>query len=773
MNIYTEKIFNNNMKTLHLIFIFAIIGFCYTDDLDTCTKDYESSLIQKCTNIGTCEHYDISPLCISTKNNDCSRGNNDPVICGKIFPNTFPRQKCDYVDSTGICQPKDILCYEFNSPINGVIFDKKKDRDICSQLKASNGMKCLISDSDSFGYSQGCREYPTSCDETNSGIACSNKLLSYEQKCHTSDGQCRSTPRTCDTTLHNVNKIECQKLNSLDNDKKCVYKDDGTCMAVYSSCNVYSPKSDCEGEAPLQGNEYNYNLICKYVAATSTTQGYCTQEERTCKDYHGNDRSICEGLKAKDTNKWCIFDPDEPTNNKCKEVYSSCKLYSDNELSKTRIGCEKQPRKDNEKCVYNIEEDQCLTEKNYTSCEEYEGISQIICESIKPSPHSRCVLDKDSKCKERAFFCSEVFDWENCLYYAKAKTGNKRCAFKSSSSFKKVDECYEEYLRCEDYIGEIKNDCENIRLYDGKKCVFDSNTNRCLSKNKTCSEVNTKEECNFIAKSGVSNPDKLVCRFFEEYDASGKDISYCMETYRYCSDYRGEDPNFCEEKIKPYIELEDRIDIAYKCQLEDKRCQKVPKECTDTDVVNNPFLCTLISPTIQDNNVKYCTFINGQCQKHFKKCNNWVNTNDPTACTDIVPENYLGTPCGIKTVNGEDTCIEKDVCNLYSSIGINDAINSCHLINHDCDMLGSVCTKKKEYSCEEITFYKDDPDNEKTCKDKDASVPYKICTLKEDKSGCEEILDTSYLSPSITEKDSSEFIKKRIRLILILLCLLI
>jgi hypothetical protein len=98
--------------------------------------------------------------------------------------------------------------------------------------------------------------------------------------------------------------------------------------------------------------------------------------------------------------------------------------------------------------------------------------------------------------KERAFLCSEVFDEENCLYYAKASINNKRCAYDSS----RVDPCYEEYIKCEDYLGNDSTICTDIKLYDGKKCVFESD--RCRTKNKTCSEVTTKEECKMIALSG-------------------------------------------------------------------------------------------------------------------------------------------------------------------------------------------------------------------------------------------------------------------------------
>ena len=261
---------------------------------------------------------------------------------------------------------------------------------------------------------------------------------------------------------------------------------------------------------------------------------------RYCEEYTGTDENTCIGLKANDTNKRCVYDERETVTNKCKEVYKTCELYSEYTLDKARVGCEGLILlEENNICVFDIEEDKCMTRINYTSCEEYEGNEKQICESIQLITYSKCVLDKDLKCNERAFLCSEVFDEENCLYYAKASINNKRCAYDSS----RIDPCYEEYIKCEDYLGNDSTICTEIKLYDGKKCVFESD--RCRTKNKTCSEVTTKEECKMIALSGSSNPDKRVCDYFEE-DTFTPPREYCMETYKYCSDYRGTNQTFCE-----------------------------------------------------------------------------------------------------------------------------------------------------------------------------------------------------------------------------------
>ncbi len=771
------------MKNLQLILIFAILGYCFTDDTDKCTTGF-AALKNRCENINSCKFYDFQPFCISTNNDDCSRGNGDSDTCLKIFPKTFPAQRCIY--NSGTCQAADNTCSHFNSVLNsipgGVLFDKQKQRDICSQLKAGNGKICLISDEDSVtnGYSLGCKEFSAACDSSTVlsgvGLSCDQNLLSYTTKCSSlDDGTCSSTPRKCDAGLHNVNKVECEGLTSTDSNKKCVYEN-GVCSAVYTSCNVYSSLSSCEGETPLveNGKEYNYKYICKYHAATTgatPTAESCSQELRTCTQYHGTDASICEGLQATDTNKRCVYDL---STSRCREEYKTCEIYSSSTLQKTRRGCEDLiMTEENSKCIYNIEEDKCVTSFNYTTCEEYDGKSQLICESIKPSAHSRCFLDKDLKCKERLFLCSEVFDSENCLYYAKASVSNKKCAYDSSDGV-----CYEEYLRCEDYLGDDSNICENIQLY-GKKCEFE--LNRCRSKNKTCSDVTTEEECKLIAESGVSNPDRKVCRWLIEYNlTNGNAVSpsnyKCMETYKYCSDYRGKNQYFCKNYINPFNEEGDELDISFKCKYENSRCQKVPKECTEA--YGNPVLCSLISPNIQDHNVKYCTYITNSCLKHFKTCESY-DGSDPDICRAIIPENYLDRPCGIKTVDGKEKCVTKDICNIFQNDnnGLTQTTNLCHSINYDCEYSSSDGCITKIKNCNNIKFYKDSEENEEICKNTTASEHYKICTLKEDRSGCKELINLEFSPsgtiPTISQESDAGFISKEISLFMILLCLLI
>ena len=796
------------MKKLQLLLLLALIEYTFTDDTDKCTTGFEQALKNKCEeNIdGSCSYQpSYSEICVSKTGNDCSRGSEDQVICEKIFPNDFPDKKCVFSTSgtSSVCEAASTSCGDFNR-LYGFTFGG--DRELCGKFKSGiNNKICLMSNS------LLCTDYFNSCNGLGEGACGGNLLSDYKTECFwnsaASTPSCQSRPRTCDSStdptflLKNVKEGECDQLQSVNSDKKCVYSNlNNQCKAEFISCDKVRPSSepDCTNIIPLSqkstgiGYEYDYKHICKFVEASGTTPASCTIKERTCSEYKGDDASICIGLRATETNKRCVFDTSKGIGYRCREEYETCEKYSDNTLRKTRSGCQNLiMNEENVKCLYDIEEDKCVTSYNYTKCDEYEGPSQLICESIKPSAHSRCFLDKDSKCKERAFLCSEVFDKDNCLYYATASISNKRCAYDTNYRNNGHDNiCYEEYLRCEDYPEDDSTACNNIKLYDGKKCKFDSKSSRCRTYNKTCSEVNTKEECKLIAKSGVSNPDKKVCLWLYERFGESPRYTYsytCKETYKYCSDYREGDDYFCENYIKPFNESEDKIDITSKCIYEDSKCEKVPKKCDDTDVVNNPILCSLVSPKIKDNNKMYCAFVGGICQFQFKKCEYWENLAGSThfaalpTCEDTIPENYLDKPC---QTNSENKCVPKDVCNVFSNVvtsstgvpSITDILNICKAVSHDCEYSLAGCTTKKEYSCSDIKFYTDNEENEEICKNKEASEPYKICSLKEDRSGCEELINLEYSpsgTPPTTSQDSAELISKGINLILITLCLLI
>ena len=784
------------MKKIQLIFILTLLGYYLAQTTaDICATEFSVKINKKCEDIhSSCEFTDYLG-CISKKENTCSEGDNDPALCSKLYPDDYPKKKCVYDYSNKKCKQENTACSDFNN-INPAL--RKGNRTLCSQFtETTSGKKCFLGIN---GVT--CNSYYVSCLDPNilnNQIQCVNNILeSYNRKCawDTATSKCFETERKCDVPLYNVNEEECHNLKAADNTKqKCVY-DNGVCYPKYIECeNIPSPtgQDSCDvQEHPLKSKgtfyDYDYENKCLFEPGSGTTEDpdKCIPEPIYCEDYSGTDESICIQYKAKDTNKRCVYDSSRSPN-KCYEEYKTCESYTSNKIDTSESGCTGiKLLEKNEKCVYIEEEDNCVTKSSLThpSCEDYTGNSKRECESIVLSPTNRsyCILDKDMKCKERPLFCEEAFGEDECLYIAKANDTNRRCAYDNVNG-----KCYEEYIRCEDWIPNNNSgsspssgstDCSDIKLYNGKKCTNNS-MERCYSDFKECEDAKTEEECKLIAKTGVTDPERKVCAWFKNEPIK------CQETFKYCSDYRkicglsdNSCENFCENKIKPYDESGENIDIRFKCIYEDDiGCQRAPVECNDT---TNPIECDLFSQYIKDKDKRHCVYYNKKCHKHSRKCQDVEGGS--SECRNNIIENNIIDACNYDNNNNE--CVEKHDCYEKATI-ISTYYKEmlCLTINPNCTYSGGKCIYTEENTCKKIKFYSNETTNKETCEKMVATDPRKKCTLKKDLSGCEEVYrelefstsSNSYSTPpdASNQGNSSGFIEKGIHLIMALFCLLI
>ena len=756
------------MKTSQFILLFALLSYCSTQETDDeCQTQFDRILTTKCTGINSgCILNNQDKKCYQTS--PCNI-DDDSSKCKQLIHPDFHKYKCIYESSK--CKQAEKKCSDYGKATPSLNDHETGytviEGDECDKLEPEKeGQACVL-----IGNS--CQSLYISC--ANFDInTCNGKLLSDgvhecewgKANADSTRDTCNPVPRYCDNTIWNPSKETCSKLkityNSTPKVKACIYNEVGDrCEENYISCdNTYynNDKSYCETQRPstLDNKEYNYLQKCSWDSGSSK----CKAVGITCEDYPTRIASadICESLPVSDsTNKRCVYGI-----NGCHEEYKTCQGYSEKEIEKTRNGCESIKLDDpNKKCVYISEEDTCIESKIYDSCEAYnDGDDKRICESIlSPTTNQYCILDKDSVCKERTFNCSDVVDEYECLHIAKPVDKNKVCAYYNG-------ECYEEFKKCDDYTGNNEDKCSNIKLHNQKKCEMESN--KCRPVNKKCRDARSKEECELIAQTGVSNPDKKICDYH-----NGR----CIENYKYCSDYRGTDRTICSQ-IKPYNKEGTEIDITSKCTYEDYiGCQRVPKDCSDAH--GNPILCAKISPLIKDNNVKYCAYIDGQCQEHFKSCESYdtdTGSFEAIKCRNIIPENYLTGTCQVEWDSSEKKfkCVTQKVCSSFTPASLETL---CKQINLNCTYSGShICTSEvKNYN--QINFYKENEANEVMCKSFNLTSPYYKnynVTLSEDKTTCERVYkepnyfyDSSYDHPN-----SSQSIAKGFYLIITLLCLL-
>ena len=800
------------MKISRLLFILAILIICSSEDPNTCPNKFQNQLEKVCSNINAkkyCTYFGVDKECYP---NGCENADYDS--CSSYLPDinnpsyNIHTHKCEWSSTLQKCTTVLKTCNDYNKFAGGARNDNGNDK--CTDLiyaptDSTSTYSCIMTSSTYCGHIY------SSCSKIPADSSCGDHSIiasDLKAKCEIQNVEgtlvCRQKSndvKTCSefSGIFVSDKTICKDLKTSDASKySCIYYN-GYCQEIFTNCVSYMSETACNAQysIPAEAGEYKYSKKCFWD--DTKTINKCTEIPRKCNETINDDvtEDRCGLLESTDPNKICVV-----KSNNCVEEYDTCKNYNDNAIGKNRNECQYNLfyLKPDENCEYHFGEDQCIKKtKTYTSCSEYNNEQgqkdRIVCESIRlPNSPFYCVFDKDNQCVERELLCSETFKEEDCLHIAKASDPNKKCAFNDVDNF-----CYEEYIRCEDYIGTDSDNCTDIRLYNGLQCEFDSDSNsnpkRCRTRNKFCQEARTEEECKLIAKTGVSDPERKVCDYIG---------NTCKEIFKYCSDYRGTDPDVCKE-IKPYEFEGEKLDKYSKCELETAtgKCQRVPKDCKYGN--DNPILCNEISPNIKDNLIKYCRYNKyvgsteeNKCIEDFKTCDAYKETSDSSEysspsssaaylryetkkenCEKIIPKGYQTGLCIYK----------KDDDNIYKCVAKDDCINFqdtpikyqelCYQGNSTCTYDSNECYEK-EMSCEEIRFYEESDNNEKVCQDIDASEPYKICTIKEDKSGCKEVYRelsfstaySSYSEPPGTKSEESSNMIKGINMITILLFLL-
>ena len=778
------------MKTLKLILVLAIFSYCFTDTFN-CEEEFENLLKQKCEEIDSCSYNPNDPNHRCVETHECGTGNSS--YCARINPQDYLSKKCFYDGSSCTSIPRQCGNYITNSIIGNS----------CESLSVSNPneQRCILT----YGtYGTGnCEAHYKDCSKASQSKCNTNIPELSSKKCEWSTS-CNPVDRYCgdgDKTFVNFfGKDECNVLqvtgmtDEEKTKKKCIY-DGGICKEVLKECESYTSvhsEDDCNNYMPLKvvgtnKYDYDYEKICTYISDS----GICNPRKRKCLEYSSEldeilSDNFCKNLDTSETYYRCTYNEET---NRCKEEYRSCDAYINNKVETDRSNCEDIVLEDKTKtCVYNQKDDTCTEIVKYSTCGEYKEKDKKICESILSSENNQyCILDKDSECIEKPINCTEALDDEEmCLKIAKSTDSNKRCAFGYTSASPLIKMCYEEYIRCEDYIGNSQSECEKINLYDGKKCEWETNTGAgttlkiCRSTFKTCSNAKTKEECKLIARTGVTDPDRKVC----DWDGSS-----CFENYKYCSDYRGTDPNVCK-KIKPYDESGDNVDIGFKCFIDNDEnvgCEKVPVECGDAG--HSRSLCESYSQYIKDNDKKFCVYDDNSnsCKSYYRKCEYIKHSEEVTSsCTNNIIEGYIIGACELDDTGTK--CVTKNICSKLASTYSSKRDYFVKRINPNCSYSYSSLTssnifKYGEKTCKQTTFYTNSANNKEICESMMASTPYKKCILKEDGSACDEVyrefnystagISYSRAPDNVTQENSSHFIEKGMHLFMALICLLI
>lgn len=444
----------------------------------------------------------------------------------------------------------------------------------------------------------------------------------------------------------------CRRLRPVDNNKICSLINN-KCVSTYKNCEDYNDgniqKDICESIIPE-----NY-ITDKCVFSGNK----CNTEQRFCSDFKVGAEPIinCEFLKAKDSKKRCLF-----FNDQCIEQYIHCEDYKENnkEICESILLYDLGETDIYNKCV--LEGGKCITkERLCEDCIYSYGIHTFFCEGLKTSDNS------------------------------------KRCALVGSK-------CKEQYKQCEYYEGNNKEICESIEPYDeyeessdySSKCVLEEG--KCIKKKKdSCSEYKPGDE---YSCEGIQLKNSLkACVYYEDK---------CIETYKTCEDYIGNNKEECES-IFPNNHKDgfNFINYRLKCIYENKKCITKTKSCSEHKFngsihrKTNWEICQDLK--VSDEN-KYCFLSKGGCIESYLNCEDYNKNVEKDICESIIPENYEESKCIYDNENKLCKTVKK-ACSTFQADLLSDFCESYGFwTKKKCSYSSGKCSKKDDKSMQYIYF---------------------------------------------------------------------
>ena len=428
-----------------------------------------------------------------------------------------------------------------------------------------------------------CKEEYRNCEYYTGGdkTICESIILKNSPltKCSLTDKGCEEVSKSCSDISLEEPDFYCTNIKPKNNKKYCAYTNRG-CEEHYTECENYEGNDKNECESIIVKN----NIITNpHITKCVFENGKCKSQQKICSDYKsGQNSDFCENIELTDNDKHCVY-----INNECKEKYKECELYKGGIKSE---------------CESNIPKYDVFTKK--------------------------CVFnEKDNTCLTQSKICSD-YDIDSCGQYQLADR-TKKCAWINN-------QCVTRYVECSYYKGTNQEECETIIPMTDPyetKCVYVEGI--CKSEKKTsCSDYKQGQEFSHCFNIPLSN-EKKYCTLNEKNE--------CVEQYKECSDYKGNDKTICESNIS--------YDLR-KCSYDNGSCNVLKEGCSfyknflerDECEKNNEFL-----------NYKKCIFSDYQCIEKYKQCLDITNSATKEIC-----ENAPTSSGDKKCILNQNKCIEID-----------------------------------------------------------------------------------------------------------------
>lgn len=383
-----------------------------------------------------CE-FDTSQKC-TNKEKKCSEIEDEIICRDHILEDT--EKQCIFKNNQCLEQYK--TCSLYNTKVT------TKTKPECIAIQESAAKRCNFTDEGTCVSvdKEECNEYQSGEPEE---FCTKIKEANTTHRCAFINNQCIEQFKTCNSYVSQNNEVLnreiCESIIHTSPNKRCILKNDTTCVEKKKECSDYT--GDLETECitnyePLDETNYkcafkdnkcieipSYSYCSQYIGKDknicesinlsdsptykcSLVNERCQKVEKPCLD--GKNIEGCEGITPKDSKKECVF-----LNGICTEQYKTCEDYNDDANVKkiTRDICESIISKETDNdgntviktCVYaegaGEAKGSCTSRKKY--CEDFSSeLYQTNCNSIP-------LTDKTQKCIYNAGTCS--VSKKNCL----------------------------------------------------------------------------------------------------------------------------------------------------------------------------------------------------------------------------------------------------------------------------------------------------------------------------------------------------------------------
>ena len=429
-----------------------------------------------------------------------------------------------------------------------------------------------------------CKEEYKKCEyyKGNDKTICESIILNNKPltKCSLTENGCEEISKKCEDISSEELEMYCTNIKPQNENKYCAFTNKG-CEEHYTECEKYEGNNKDECESIIVKN----NIITNpHITKCVYENEQCISKNKICSDYKsGQDPDFCENIELSDNEKHCAL-----INNQCIEKYKECELYKGEDKSE----CENNiPKYDvfNKKCVYNEEEKLCTTQSK--TCSDY--------------------------------------DIDTCGKY-ELTDGTKRCLWINN-------QCLMRDTECSYYEGSNKEECETIipitDTYESK-CVY-SDGNCKPEKKNSCKDYKEGQEFDHCFLINLADEEKY-CTLNENNE--------CVEQFKECSGYKGDDINICESNI-PY-------DLT-KCSFENGECNTMEKvECSSYKRFIEKEECEKYNDLLIN---KKCVFSDYQCIEKDKLCKEIESSATKEIC-----ENASTSSSDMKCILSQNKCIEVD-----------------------------------------------------------------------------------------------------------------